>query len=93
MVKTSKETNLRRTQLYPSHSGGSKAPVSWQVICMKGVANQSWSNTSPSGHMKVRLNATGGAGSISGHKSHSKRSEGLTFITKAKVADLYITKD
>ena len=29
---------------------------------MKGVANQSWSNTWPSGHTKVTLNPTGGAG-------------------------------
>ena len=80
--------NLRRTHLNPSHSGGSKAPVSWQLIWMNGVANlsfenklwiyfrellhllevvahQSWSKTSPSGQTKVRLKATGGAGSIS----------------------------
>ena len=36
--------NLRRTQLNPSHSGGSKAPVSWQVIGTKGVANLNWDN-------------------------------------------------
>ena len=36
--------------------------VTWQVIRIKGAANQSWSNTSPSEHSKVRLKPTGGAG-------------------------------
>ena len=39
-------TILRRTQLNPSHSGGSKAPVSWQVIWTKGVANLDWTKIS-----------------------------------------------
>ena len=40
-------TILRRTQLNPSHSGGSKAPVSWQVIWTKGVANLNHQNLWP----------------------------------------------
>ena len=40
--------------------------LTWQVIMMKGVANQSCSNTWPVGQMKVRLKPTGGAGVISG---------------------------
>ena len=43
--------------------------------------------------MNVRLNATGGAGSISEYASKEKNIIRPTFITKAKVADLNVTKD
>ena len=37
--------SLRKTQENVDQSGESKAPLGWQVVRTKGVANQSWSKT------------------------------------------------
>ena len=53
---------------------------------MKGVANQSWSNTSPSGQTKVTLNPTGGAGD----RSEGSVLQSNIFNTRPNIVSLLV---
>ena len=56
----------------------------WHVIMTKGEANQSWSNTWPSGQMKVRLKPTSGAGVKSRKVGHQLwKMEGVVLFSPA----------